>query len=439
VRRGKVKRLNVNFPPRMLKSIICSIAFPAFILGHDPTKRVIVVSYGSDLAIKLANDFRTILNASWYRRMFPGTRISRIKNTEFEVVTTRNGFRLAASIDGALTGRGGDIVIVDDPLKAMDAHSDSKRERVNNLFNSSLLTRLDNKQTGAIVLVMQRLHTDDPAGTVQRSSNEWTTLSLPAIAELEVEIQISENRYHVRRVGDVLHPKLEPLDVLERMRSQMGSDMFAAHYQQEPVPPGGIMIRREWVLRYDQLPSRTSCSIMIQSWDTASKEGELNDYSVSTTWLYHEHKCYLVDVLRGRFDYPTLRARAITHARAHQANAILIEDTGVGTALAAELKKGGLPTIAVKPQHDKRIRMSIQSRKFEDGTVLLPKQAPWLAEFEAELFAFPHTRHDDQVDSISQALAYDPATYYDAGIIAAGMEKMYFDLAIQQYFRGRIV
>jgi hypothetical protein len=172
VRRGKVKRLNVNFPPRMLKSIICSIAFPAFILGHDPTKRVIVVSYGSDLAIKLANDFRTILNASWYRRMFPGTRISRIKNTEFEVVTTRNGFRLAASIDGALTGRGGDIVIVDDPLKAMDAHSDSKRERVNNLFNSSLLTRLDNKQTGAIVLVMQRLHTDESA-TADRE-NVWS-------------------------------------------------------------------------------------------------------------------------------------------------------------------------------------------------------------------------------------------------------------------------
>jgi hypothetical protein len=218
VRCGKIKRLNVNFPPRMLKSLISSVAFPAFILGHDPTKRVIVVSYGSDLAIKLANDFRAIVNAPWYRRMFPGTRISRTKNTEFEVVTTQNGGRLAVSIDGALTGRGGDFVIVDDPLKAIDARSDGKRERVNYLFTSSVLTRLDNKQTGAIVLVMQRLDPNDPVGK-HCSSDEWTTLSFPAIAERDESIQIGTNQYHLRRVGDVLHPA--------RATRRSGADSFA--------------------------------------------------------------------------------------------------------------------------------------------------------------------------------------------------------------------
>jgi predicted phage terminase large subunit-like protein len=437
VRSGKIKRLNVNFPPRMLKSLICSVAFPAFILGHDPTKRVIVISYGSDLAIKLANDFRAILNAPWYRRMFPGTRIARTKNTEFEVVTTQNGCRLAVSIDGALTGRGGDFIIVDDPMKAIDARSDSKRERVNYLFTSSVLTRLDNKQTGAIVLVMQRLHPNDPAGK-HCSSEEWTTLSFPAIAEREETIQIGANQNHLRRVGDVLHPKQEPLEVLDRIRSQMPLEDFAAQYQQTPVPPGGTMIKRERVLRYDRLPHPTSLSKVIQSWDTASKEGELNDYSVCTTWLYHEKKYYLVDVLRERLDFPTLRTRAIAHAHAHHANTILIEDTGVGTALVSELRNVGLPAIAVKPQHGKQIRMFVQSQKFENGTALLPKQAPWLAELEAELFAFPHTLHDDQVDSVSQALAYEPNTY-DPVIIAKGMDNFLSALELQSLFRGRVV
>jgi predicted phage terminase large subunit-like protein len=232
--------------------------------------------------------------------------------------------------------------------------------------------------------------------------------------------------------------QLEPLDVLERIRSQMPLEDFAAQYQQNPVPAGGTMIKRERVLRYDRLPNPTSLSKVIQSWDTALKEGELNDYSVCTTWLYHEKKYYLVDVLRERFDFPTLRMRAIAHAHAHHANTILIEDTGVGTALVSELKNAGLPAIAVKPQHGKQIRMFIQSQKFENGTALLPKQAPWLPDLESELFAFPHTVHDDQVDSISQTLAYEPDVY-DPAAIAKGMETFLSTLAFQSLFRGRVV
>jgi hypothetical protein len=125
VRRGKIKRLIINMPPRSLKSVMSSVAFPASLLDHDPAKRVIAVSYGSELAIKHANDFRAIVNAPWYQSVFPGMRISPTKNTETEVATTRNGYRLATSIDGTLTGRGGDIIVIDDPLKPIDAHSDS--------------------------------------------------------------------------------------------------------------------------------------------------------------------------------------------------------------------------------------------------------------------------------------------------------------------------
>jgi predicted phage terminase large subunit-like protein len=411
VRLGKIKRLMINMPPRSLKSIMSSVAFPAFVLGHDPSKRLIAASYGSELAIKHANDCRAILNAPWYQRVFPQTRISRHKNSEHEIVTTFNGSRLTTSIDGTLTGRGGDIVIVDDPLKPIDALSDSKRERPNDWYNNTLLSRLDDKREGAIVLLSQRLHQHDLPGTLLRASNEWTVLNFPAIALQDEKIKIGEDRYHYRRVGDLLHAEREPIEVLDSLRSQLGSDTFAAQYQQEPVPPGGALIKRAWVRRYDQLPVLDSSSMILQSWDTATKEGGENDFSVCTTWLIQQNKYYLIDVLRGRFNYPALKARAASHARAHRATKILIEDAGVGTALIAELQNEGLPAIGVKPEHDKLTRMSIQSAKFESGQVFFPNQAVWLADLESELFAFPGARHDDQVDSISQALAHHLSGY----------------------------
>jgi hypothetical protein len=314
VLRRIIKRLIINGPPRTLKSLMSSVAFPAFILGHDPTKRVIGVSYSSDLAIKHSNDFRAIMTAPWYQSLFPGTRISRTKNTEFEVVTTQNGFRLATSIDGTLTGRGGGLLIVDDPLKPSDALSDSRREYVNNWFNNTLMPRLDDPVNDAVVVVMQRLHRDDLTGMLLRSSDDWALLSLSAIAEQEEKIQIGEEEYHIRRVGDLLHAERLPRSILDPIRSQQAA-IFAAQYQQAPVPPDGVMIKREWVRRYDEPPPRTSSSQIVQSWDTASTTGSESDFSVCTTWLIRENDYYLIDVLRGRFGFPTLRERAIEYAR----------------------------------------------------------------------------------------------------------------------------
>jgi predicted phage terminase large subunit-like protein len=434
VRRGKIKRLIINMPPRSLKSIVSSVAFTAFILGHDPTKRLIAVSYGSELAIKHANDFRAVLNSQWYRKLFPETRVSRTKNTEAEVVTTKNGFRLATSIDKTLTGRGGDIVIIDDPLSSIDALSDSKREHVKDWYNANFPMRLDNKQTGAIIIVMQRLHTEDLTGMLQRSSEEWTLLKLSAIAEQNETVQIWDKKYHFRRVGDVLHPELEPLSFLESIRSAH-PETFAAQYQQSPHPPGGVMIQRQWVHYYDQLPERTSSSLVIQSWDTASKDGRLNDWSVCTTWLLHEAKYYLMHVLRERLDYPSLKARAIAHAGEYKPQKILIEDTGIGTALVGDLKNVGLTAIAVKPEHNKKTRMSIQSVKFQSGLVFFPREAPWLAEYQAELFAFPNVHFDDQVDSTAQALASSDHSRYDLKAISDGLEKLCSARAFESFMR----
>ena len=189
------------------------------------------------------------------------------------------------------------------------------------------------------------------------------------------------------------------------MKLQIGSDAFFAQYQQSPAPPGGAMVKRDWIVRYKELPPVPDRLMTLQSWDTASKGGPENDWSVCTTWILARHKrWYLVDVWRRRVDYPALKTAVQTLARQWNARRVLVEDAGAGTSLVQELKGRVSGVIAVRAEGDKASRMAVASAKFEAGQALLPERAPWLADLEAELFVFPGSRHDDQCDSISQAL-----------------------------------
>ncbi|WP_424360185.1 phage terminase large subunit [Methylocystis parvus] len=405
VRRGEIRRLIINMPPRSLKSIAASVALPAFLLGHDPTQRVICVSYSADLAKKHANDFRAVLESAWYRSTFPHTRIGPYKNSETEIELTQRGFRLATSVGGTLTGRGGSVIIIDDPLKPDDAMSEAKRTAANQWFTNTLLSRLDDKLTGAIIVVMQRVHMDDLTGFLLEQSDEWQVLSLPAIAESRETIQVWGGRIHIREAGEALSPEREPLHVLEALKLQIGSDAFSARYQQSPAPPGGAMVKRHWIQRYRELPLESDRLLIVQSWDTASKGGPDNDWSVCTTWVVTRKRAYyLADVWRGKVDYPALKAKVEENARRWKARRVLVEDAGAGTALVQELRGRIQGVIAVKPDRDKISRMSVASAKIEAGQVFLPERASWLPDLEAELFSFPGSRHDDQCDSISQAL-----------------------------------
>jgi predicted phage terminase large subunit-like protein len=405
VRRGEIRRLIINLPPRSLKSIAASVAFPAYILGRDPTKRIICVSYSGDLAKKHSNDFRALLDSLFYRALFPSTRIGPFKNSEAEIELTKRGFRLATSVGGTLTGRGGDIIIIDDPLKPDDALSNAKRNAANLWFTNTLLSRLDDKRRGAIIVVMQRVHIDDLTGFLLAQSDEWDVLSLPAIAPCDATIPTWHRQTYHRRIGQALSPEREPLGILEAIKLQIGSDAFSAQYQQEPAPPGGAMIKRHWTKRYKQLPPYPDRQFTLQSWDTASKGGPENDYSVCTTWIVGtDRKWYLADIWRGRVDYPALKEKVKILAQSWRPSRVLVEDVGAGTSLVQELKGYVSGIIAVTPRGDKVSRMAVASAKFEAGQVLLPERAPWLADFEAELFVFPAGRHDDQVDSVSQAL-----------------------------------
>jgi predicted phage terminase large subunit-like protein len=325
-----------------------------------------------------------------------------------------------AVVTGGGAGIGGDCFIIDDPQKPVDAQSEAQRNSLNQWFSNTLLSRLDSKERGAIVVVMQRVHLNDFTGYLLENAGDWTVLSLPAIAEEDAQIPLGNGNVHIRHAGEALHPDYESLAALESLRRQFGSDVFSAQYQQAPVPAGGAMIKREWLKYYDTVPPRTYRTKVIQSWDTAAKAAAHNDWSVCTTWLLADKHYYLLDLTRGRYEYPRLREVALALAERFKPNVVLIEDASTGQALAPELKQAlSAPVKPVPPERDKIGRVYVQQDKFEAGHVLFPKKAPFLAELETELLTFPQGKADDQVDSITQALAYK-LTGYDTTLSWVG-------------------
>jgi predicted phage terminase large subunit-like protein len=405
VRDGAIIRLIINLPPRYGKSQIVSIAFVAFLLGHDPSWRIFVISYGAELADRHAADFLSIVESAWYKRLFPKMRIKRDRNNE--VTTTRGGFRKATTVMGPLTGLGGDLFIIDDPQKTQDITSEPKRATVNNWVPNTLISRLNDKRTGAIILVTQRVHAQDLTGSLLEGSSEWEHLSLSAIAEADERIQIGEGIFHERKAGEALHPEREPIEVLEGIRRDMGSEIFSAQYQQEPVPPGGNMFKRAWFRYYDTPPARTYRSRFLLSWDTAAKGGAHNDWSVCTVWqVENRDTYYLRDMVRRQCEFPRLIEITKTLAQQYSPNAILIEDASTGSALQQMLCQQIRSVRLVKVEGDKVGRAYVQQHWFEDGRVLFPRGATFLTETEMELLRFPQGKNDDIVDSITQALAH---------------------------------
>ena len=301
------------------------------------------------------------------------------------------------------------MIIIDDPLKANDAYSQAKRDSCNEWYTGTAVTRLNNKNEGAIVIVGQRLHTDDLIGHVMSTGGAyaWEIRELAAIAQEDGDAPTSETTRHYYRKGDVLSPARESLEVLENLRRMIGHEQFSAQYLQMPVPPGGVTFKRDWVRRYETTPRLESGDYILQSWDTASKDGLKNDWSVCTTWLVHGGLYFLLDVFRRRCQYPDLKAAAIALGKQFLPRIVLVENASLGPALASELRLSGLNVKEVSVKEGKEVRAKVQSAKFEGGRVHIPLRASFLRDYEDELFAFPGGHHDDQVDSTVQALAYE--------------------------------
>jgi predicted phage terminase large subunit-like protein len=405
-RRGCTKRLIINVPPRFLKSHCATVAFPAWLLGHNPSAQIICASYAQELANKHAMDCRSLFVSDWYQGLFP-TRLSSERQAVPEFVTTRKGFRMATSVGGMLTGRGADYIIIDDPLKPDEALSDVQRKAVNGWFDNTLYTRVNDKRTGCIILIMQRLHEDDLVGHVL-AMERWKVIRFPAIAE-EDETHVIETPYGTRRferrAGEALHPEREPLEVLKRIREAQGEYNFAGQYQQAPAPLDGGLVKVGWFKTYTAADRPAKFEIIFQSWDTANKSSELSDYSVCTTWGVNDKHLYLLDVYRKRIGYPELKRAVREQVGAFGAKTILIEDKASGTQLVQELLDEGVHAVKkYEPTMDKTMRMHSVTSTIENGFIYLPDKAPWLAEYVHELAIFPNGKYDDQADSTSQAL-----------------------------------
>jgi predicted phage terminase large subunit-like protein len=444
VLRGDTTRLVINLPPRNLKSLLGSIALPAWMLGRDPTAQIICVSYSQELSDKLARDCLSVMNARFYQQTF-ATRISRNRSAVSDFSTTQGGCRMATSIGGVLTGRGADLIIIDDPLKPDEALSEVRRNAANQWFNNTLLSRLNDKRTGKIILIMQRLHGDDLTGHVLEQGG-WKVTNLPAIAERD-ELFLVKTPGGIlrfaRSAGEALHPEREPLEVLAEIRRTMGDFGFAAQYLQSPVPLEGGLLKRAWLQFYRPADLPATFEMVLQSWDTANKPTQLSDYSVCTTWGIANERLYLLHVFRDRLDYPSLKRAVRQQAELYRAGAILIEDRASGTQLIQELQSEGLH--AVKRYDpggsDKIMRFQAQTSSFEGALALLPEKADWLAAYIHELTTFPSSKYDDQVDSTAQALHWYRSgreqtpgiiLYYEDGLRRRGIDPSTIKTPLQR-------
>lgn len=401
--RRDIKRLIINIPPRSMKSICVSVAWPAWLLGLDPTQRIMAASYSDALSSKHSVDCRLVIRSPWYQRIFPKVILTDDQDTKKKFVTTERGHRIATSVGGTATGDGGNFLIVDDPLNPLQAASVVERTRANEWFDQTFVSRLDDKMNGVIVVVMQRLHENDLTGHLLNKGG-WEHLCLPATAETKTIIDFGRIKKS-REEGDVLHHAREDAEAIARQKIELGSMAFAAQYQQRPAPAEGGIFKLSWFeKRYEQ--RKPSYKRIVQSWDTAIKAGQLNDPTCCLT--FGERDDGLVDLLDAmvqRLEYPELKIRLVKQADEYGAHAILIEDKGSGQQLIQDARRETrLPIIPRIPIGDKVTRASAASAMVEAGRVVLPLSAPWLTDFMHEILHFPNGAHDDQVDALSQYL-----------------------------------
>ena len=395
VARGELKRLIVIMPPRHGKTEMCSIRFPAWYLGSHPQAQIIGCSYAENLAYSNSYAIReTILGERYQRLWKQSLDVQGSVRWQLAGKENKRSSYIAAGIGGGITGEGADILLIDDPIKnSEEANSPLFRDKQWQWYTTTARTRL--QPNGAIIVILTRWHKDDLAGRLLEQAkadpkaDQWEVLHLKALTE-QPDGTIK-----------VLWPSRYSLEALEAIRANGARD-FAALFQGDPVAAEGNIIKREWWKYYRETPNFIR---VIQSWDTAFKDKTGADYSVCTTWGETATGCYLLNVWRGKVEFPELKRTAVNLYDRDNPSAVLVEDKASGQSLIQELRRDTkLPVIPVKVDTDKTARVNATSPLIEAGKVFLPESAHWLYDYIEELSAFPAGEHDDQVDSTTQAL-----------------------------------
>lgn len=395
VEKGETDRLIVMMPPRHGKSELSSVRFPAWFMGRNPSLNVIACSYSAELAETFGRKVRDLASARLFSNVFNAGGVRKNVRSASRWELEKGGRYLAAGAGGSITGQGGHLILIDDPVKnAEQASSSLFREKLWDWYQSTLFTRLE--KNGRIVLVQTRWHEDDLAGRLlAKYPDEWRTVKFPAFAE-------SDEAY--RRKGDPLWEWKYGREGLMRIKESVGTRVWNALYQQEPAPDSGSILKREWWRYYRVLPADTD--YWFQSWDMSFKATDNSDYVVGQVWAVKGSQRYLADMVRERMDFSeTIRALKNITAKYPQAHAKYIEDKANGSAVISALKKEVSGLIAVEPKGSKTARAYAVQPLLEAGNVLVPENRGFTADLVEEAAAFPFGRHDDAVDALTQALA----------------------------------
>ena len=409
----KSPRLIICQPPRSGKSEIVSRRFPAYALGKNPDLQIIATSYSSDLVSRFNRDVQRIIDDDIYREIFPSTtlngrnvktdtRASYIRTSDlFEVVGHKGSYR-STGVGGGITGQGADILIIDDPIKdRAEANSPTIREKLWDWYTSTAYTRLS--PGGGVIVMATRWHTDDLIGRLiqkmqEGSGDDFNVITYPAIAE--------HDEPH-RKAGEALHPERYDLEQLNAIRQTIGPQDWSALYQQRPVPEGGAVFKIDAFKRWNSTNLPPAFDQILGSWDMTFKDSKSSDYVVGQVWGRKGVDLYLLDLFRGQWDFTkTLEMFALMTAKYPRTHRWLIEDKANGSAIISVLKKQIHGITPITPTESKLERAYAVTPLIEAGNVYIPESATWLANFEDELLNFPAGAHDDQVDSMTQALNF---------------------------------
>ena len=411
-------RLMLFMPPRHGKSTLASVAFPAWHLGRHPDHEFISCSYSGSLAMNFSRKVRQLLREPVYKNVFEKSRLDKDSQSVESWQTTRGGGYVAAGVGGGITGKGANILVIDDPVKNReDAESENNREATWDWYTSTAYTRLS--PGGGILVILTRWHDDDLAGKLLRQAedgaDQWEVIKYPAIAEEDEKF---------RKVGESLHPERYNVDALEQIRKAIGPRDWSALYQQNPVSDEGDYFSRDMIRYYDFDEIDTSHLNYYCAWDLAIGQRDRNDYSVGIVVGVDEYDTlYVVDVVRGKYDgfelveqildlYETWRPSIVGIERGHIEMALgpflqkRTRERGLNEAYFKDLKVG---------KRDKEARARAIQGRMQQGMVYFPKDAIWTGPMVAELLRFPNGTHDDQVDALAWIglMMTEFATFYE--------------------------
>lgn len=411
VSRGEISRLLINVPPGSSKSTLVGVMYPAWLWGPagDPGHRYIGAAHEQGLAVRDSRLTRDLVSSPWYQDRWP-IKIKQDQNEKLYFENTDYGFRQACAV-ASMTGRRGHTIVWDDPLSPAKANSKAHRDEAIRILTETVPTRLNDPATSAIVVVMQRLHDDDPSGYILARDLGYEHLRIPMEYEPDRQCRTSIGWSDPRATdGEIMDPVRWPPEVIDRDKAAMGSYAWAGQMQQRPAPRGGGILRDEW-WQYYTVPPKIEWRAIYA--DTAQKTKESSDYSVFQCWGRSVFgQAVLLDQIRGKWEAPELlmRARAFWHKHRSEdgvgpLRSLDIEDKVSGTGLIQTLRREGIPVRGIKRSTDKVTRAMDVAPSIEAGHVLLPSQAPWLSDLLDEAASFPQGAHDDQLDPLFDAVS----------------------------------